>query len=582
MILQALTGYYDRVVKEGNVDIAREGFEQKEIPFIVIINRKGQFVDFQDTRDGEGKVKRGRLFTVPRGVKKTSGVTANLLWDTPNYVFGQPKSEEKSQRAKEEHRCFVETIKKRFAAPFQDEGISALINFLDRHDFDAAFSHKLWNEIKDTWPNLTFRLDGELSIICCRSSAVIERISEEIDQPMEKQICLVSGNEDTPVLLHHAIKGVHNAQTSGANIVSFNLAAFKSFGKNQGLNAPVGRKAEFAYTTALNHMLSRESGQKLQVGDATVVFWAEKKNNLEDVFATIFGESPKGEPEQDYKSVIALFRSPETGAIAELDPNTRFYVLGLAPNASRLAIRFWYAGTVGSIADNLERHFDDLEMVRGPKEWRTVSLRSLLRSTARGKDDRQKDDNVLPNLAGDTMKAVLAGTPYPKTLLVAAIQRCRAEREVTYTRAALIKAYLSRDTRYHEQGAKEVGMSLDVTNTNSGYLMGRLFAVLEKIQEETSPDINATIRDRFYGSASSTPVTAFPHLMKLKNYHLAKLENRGRAVNLEKRIGEIVDKLDADKPFPAHLSLADQGRFAVGYYHQRQAFFIKRDQESIK
>ena len=117
-------------------------------------------------------------------------------------------------------------------------------------------------------------------------------------------------------------------------------------------------------------------------------------------------------------------------------------------------------------------------------------------------------------------------------------------------------------------------MALDVTNTNPGYRLGRLFAVLEKIQEEASPGINATIRDRFYGSASGTPVAAFPHLMKLKNHHLAKLENRGRAVNLEKIVGEIMDGLD---DFPTHLSLQDQGRFAVGYYHQRQDFFKKNE-----
>jgi len=320
-------------------------------------------------------------------------------------------------------------------------------------------------------------------------------------------------------------------------------------------------------------MLAKESRQKIQVGDATTVFWAEKKNILEDVFADIFGEPAKGEREQDYKSLIALFRSPETGAKAELDPSTRFFVLGLAPNAARIAVRFWYAGTVGDIANNISQHFDDLKMVKGQQERRRTTLKSLLRSTAFD----EKDDRISPNLVGDMMKAILTNTPYPKTLLAAAIRRCRAEREITYPRAALIKSVLSRETRFYKRNEKEVGMSLDTTNTNPGYLLGRLFAVLEKIQEESSPGINATIRDRFYGSASSTPATSFPHLMKLKNYHLAKLENKGRAVNLEKQISEIMDKLSADNAFPPHLSLTDQGRFAVGYYHQRQAFFTKKD-----
>jgi CRISPR-associated protein Csd1 len=216
-------------------------------------------------------------------------------------------------------------------------------------------------------------------------------------------------------------------------------------------------------------------------------------------------------------------------------------------------------------------------MVKGAKEWYTITLRSLLRAIA----VLGKDDNVPPNLAGDTMKAILTCTPYPQTLLSAAVRRCRAEREVTYPRAALIKAVLVRDNRFGKRFSrkheKEVSMSLNMENTNAGYRLGRLFAVLEKTQEEANPGINATIRDRFYGSASATPVAAFPHLMKLKNHHLSKLENRGRAVNLEKMIAEIVEGIS---DFPAHLSLADQGRFAVGYYHQRQAFFTssKKDQ----
>ena len=383
------------------------------------------------------------------------------------------------------------------------------------------------------------------------------------------QTCLVAGEPDEPARLHTAIKGVYGAQTSGANIVSFNLPAFNSYGKEQSFNAPVGKCAEFAYTTALNRLLAKGSGQRLQVGDASTVFWAERKHEIESVFADLFGEPPKGETEQDYKQIVATFRAPKTGAPPQLDPKTRFYVLGLAPNAARIAVRFWFAGTVGEVAGNVEQHFDDIEIIRAPKQPKYLSLFRLLVATAA----QGKAENIPPNLAGELMKAILAGTPYPKALLGAAIRRCRAEHEINYPRASLIKAVLSREARYYRKTEKEIGMSLDKTNSNVGYRLGRLFATLEKIQEEANPGINATIRDRFYGSASATPVAAFPHLMKLKNHHVSKLENQGRVVNFERVIGEIMDEL---VDFPAHLSQPDQGRFAVGYYHQRQAFFTSR------
>ena len=362
------------------------------------------------------------------------------------------------------------------------------------------------------------------------------------------------------------------AQTSGANIVSFNLAAFKSFGKEQGYNAPVGAKAEFAYTTALNHLLKKGSHQRIQVGDASTVFWAEKKHNLEDVFADLFGEPAKEDYTQDHKSLIATIRAPQIGSIPELDPRTRFFVLGLAPNAARIAVRFWYEGTVQQVAENIAQHLDDCTIVHGPKRPDNLSLFRLLVSTAM----QGKSENIQPNLSGEFIRSILSGTPYPRTLLAAAIRRTRAEREVIYPRVALIKAVLVRDTRYFHIDQKEVGMSLDTSNSNIGYRLGRLFAVLEKAQEEASPGINATIRDRFYGAASSTPVSVFSHLVKLKNHHISKLDNRGRAINLERLIGEIMADIN---DFPAHLSLPDQGRFAVGYYHQRQDFFTKKENQ---
>lgn len=578
MILQALTDYYRRVSEEGDSDLAPEGFEKKSIPFVIVLDRHGNYVGLDDTREGEGRKKVARLFTVPKGVKKTSGIAANLFWDTPAYVVGRPKPDPKkdlamlAERAQEQCQSFLTRIRDSFPESDLDEGVAAVLQFLDTRRFDPLFSHPAWREIEEGGAIITFRLNTDTCLVSQRPAVVkqLTSISQTAETDGMRQVCLISGIMDEPTRLHTAIKGVWGAQASGANIVSFNLDAFRSFGKEQGLNAPVGKKAEFAYTTALNSLLAKGSSQRIQVGDSSTVFWAEKKSKFEDVFADFFGEHTKDNPEQINSAIRILYKAPKAGAPPITEDYTRFYVLGLAPNAARIAVRFWHAGTVGGTARHIRQHFEDCAQIHGPKQPEYLSLFRLLVSTAL----QGKSENIPPNLAGELMKAILAGTPYPQTLLASAVRRCRAEKEITYPRAALIKAVLVRSARFYQTPEKEVDMSLDTGNINIGYRLGRLFATLEKIQEEASPGLNATIRDRFYGSASGTPVAAFPHLMKLKNHHLAKLDNRGRAVNLEKTITEIIGDIT---DFPSHLSLQDQGRFAVGYYHQRQAFFTKHE-----
>ncbi len=594
MILQALNDYYRRLQIDGLTDVATEGFQKQPIPFVVVLNRGGRFASLLDTRSGDGKKKTARQFTVPKGIKKTSGIAANLLWGVPAYVFGRPKPDPKkdsaklAERAVKQQRCFIDTIRERLAPALADEGIDAVLRFVEGGHFAGVFDHPAWPEIEEGGANFGFQLEGDTCLVSERPAVITALTKGKKDIGSGHQSCLVTGEPDEPARLHTAIKGVYGAQTSGANIVSFNLAAFTSYGKEQSFNAPVGKRAEFTYTTALNHLLAKGSGQRLQVGDASTVFWAEKKHEIESVFADLFGEPAKGEPEQDYKQLVATFRAPGMGTPPQLDPKTRFFVLGLAPNAARIAVRFWYAGTVDEIVQNVQTYFGDMEIVRPSYESNSfLPLNGLLAATGpKVKYDSKKPNQVYfrggyyevaPGLAGEIMKAILADLPFPRSLLAATIRRCRAEHEITYPRASLIKAVLAREARYYKKTTKEVGMSLDTTNNNVGYRLGRLFATLEKIQEEASPGINATIRDRFYGSASATPVVAFPYLMKLKNHHLGKLENRGRAINLERMIGEIMDALS---DFPAHLSLPDQGRFAVGYYHQRQALFTssKKDQ----
>ena len=560
MILQALCDYYER-----KPDLPRQGFETKAIPFVIDINSAGQLVQIEDTRTIEGKKKIARNFLVPQGVKKTSGIAANLLWDNAEYVLGIT-STGKPERVQEQHAAFKAKLDA-LAGKNDDAGLCAVLTFLQAQDKARLEADPLWPEILKTNPVMTFRLNGDLELVCQRPT--IRAALENTDTDAKEITCLISGEQDGFERLHTAIKGVWGAQTSGANIVSFNKDAFNSFGKEQGANAPVGKRAAFAYITALNYLLSKESTQRIQVGDASTVFWSEKHTGLENTFADLFDESPKDDPAKQTRAIEAIFKAPQAGALGDEGGKTRFYVLGLAPNAARISVRFWQVGTVAEMSARIRQYFEDIEMIHASFEKPYLSLFRLLVTTA----TQGKSENIPPNLAGEFMRAILSGLPYPKTLLQAAVRRIRAEREVTYPRTALIKASLNRQARYSPSKEKEIAVSLDDSNTNPGYRIGRLFAALEKIQEEASPGLNATIRDRFYGAASSTPVTVFANLMKLKNHHLAKLEE-GRKRYFEKLIGQIMSDIN---DFPTHLSLADQGRFAIGYYHQRQAFFTKSE-----
>ncbi|HXF08429.1 MAG TPA: type I-C CRISPR-associated protein Cas8c/Csd1 [Candidatus Acidoferrales bacterium] len=573
MILQALADYYRR--KQADPDPAQRlpayGFEEKEIPFILEIDGAGRLVQILDTRSGEGKKKIAQRFLVPKAVKKTSGVAANLLWDTAEYVLGID-TRGKPQRVAEQHAAFRARIDKLPDTAQADAGVAAVRAFLASIDLDALAASPAWEEIKAKNPLLSFRLHGDVELVCQRPAVTELAAGEEDEEPTVT--CLVSGEPAALERLHAAIKGVWGAQSSGANIVSFNLDAFNSYGKSQGANAPVGKPAAFAYTTALNHLLAKGSRQRIQVGDASTVFWAEAPHELEGALADLFGEPPKDDPDRGTDALRALYRAVETGRFAVGSDDTRFCVLGLAPNAARIAVRFWQTAPAIELARRIRQHFEDIAVARSPRDAEHLSLFRLLAATA----VQGKADNIPPNLGGEVMRAILEGLPYPATLLNATVQRCRAEQSVTYPRAAAIKGWLNRDARRRQSPSQEFSPMLDPDHPSAAYRLGRLFAVLEKIQEEASPGLNATIRDRYYGAASSTPIAVFTTLLRLKNHHLGKLP-AGRATQMEKLIGDIMAGVD---DFPRHLNLPDQGRFALGYYHQRQAFFTKRAAEATE
>jgi CRISPR-associated protein Csd1 len=308
------------------------------------------------------------------------------------------------------------------------------------------------------------------------------------------------------------------------------------------------------------------------VGDASAVCWAAPVEGSDSEFDTLLADlfGTHDNPDTGIRAVTTLFDAIHSGRFDGTEGQTRYYVLGLAPNAARISVRFFHTLTLAELAPRIIQHFTDLTLRHAPHEPDYPPLFRLLTACA----VQSKADNIPPNLGGGIVDAILAGpdAPYPSLWLNAAVNRCRAEREVSYYRAAAIKACLNRSIRRFKQ-EKEFQPMLDLDNTNAAYRLGRLFAVLEKIQEEASPGLNATIRDRYYGAASSTPVAVFTTLLRLKNAHLKKLP-AGRVIGFEKLLGEV---LSAVTDFPAHLALADQGRFALGYYHQRQAFFTKSD-----
>lgn len=445
------------------------------------------------------------------------------------------------------------------------------MHFLDAVSIEQMQREPLWEEIFESNPNISFRFNTENELICQKLS--VKKVLSFKEKKESKYTCLLTGKKANVSILHASIKGVYGAQSAGANIVSFNLDAFRSYNKIQGYNAPVSEVASFAYTTAINTLLDKDSKQRMSIGDASTVFWSERDTGFEEGFSLFFSEPPKDDPDAGTRKIRALYESINNGAYFKDEGKCRFYVLGLAPNAARIAIRFWQIGTVAEFAVRIKQHFDDLSIVKHENEPKYYSVWRLLVNIA----TQDKSDNIPPNLAGDFVRAILTGTPYPATLLQAALRRINSDTKyrVKPVRAALIKAFINRYYRINNNSNhKEIQMSLDIDQPSVGYQLGRLFASLEKIQEEATPGLNATIRERYYGAACTTPVTVFANLMRLKNHHLAKMENKGRVVNFERLLAEIVGRFD---DFPAHLDLHEQGHFAIGYYHQRQDFFTKKE-----
>ena len=529
-----------------------------------------------DTRELLGKKLRAKSFLVPLGEKKTSGVKANLLWDSAAYVLGLDTGR-KAGAELTPQAAFRARIDELPLPARTDAGVMAVLAALDQADWSLLEAHPAWADIVATKPVMSFRLVGDLDLVCQRPAVISAALAPAKIEGQLGGVCLIDGAQGPIARLHASIKGVWGAQSSGANIVSFNARAFESYGKTerQGENAPVGERATFAYTTALNHLLAKDSRNRVQVGDASTVFWADRPSAFDGAItlADLFGET-KDDPDRGVRAVQALYDALKTGQLPLAEQDVNFFVLGLAPNAARISVRFWLRAPLADLAPRILRHFEDLRIVRqrdtdplAPSVFRLLSGLAL----------QGKLDNVPPRLAGEWMRAILECLPYPAALLNAAVTRCKAEQQVTYLRAAVLKAWLNRERRrtHPDEPAdtQHFKESLDMEQTDTPYRLGRLFAVLEHIQRNAMPGINATIVDRYYSAASTTPVTVFTTLLRLKNAHLKKL-SAGQTAYFERLIGEVLEPMT---DFPRQLTLPDQGRFALGYYHQRQDFFKRKD-----
>lgn len=589
MILQALNTYYQRLLEREEEGLSPFGYSPEKISYEILLAPDGRVVDVNDIRDTSGKKPLPRAMNVPQPEKRTVGIKSNFLWDKTSYVLGASAT---SKRADKEHEEFKRVHRESLAST-DDAGLKALLEFLAGWTPERFASPPFKEEMLDA--NFVFRMDGEKVWLHERPAAQAVRAkllagddSEDAEAPVQLD-CLVTGERMPVARLHPAIKGVNGAQSSGASIVSFNLESFGSYGKSQGENAPVSEQAAFAYTTVLNHLLRRSehNRQRIQIGDTTVVFWAEatdpqEAEQAEWAFARMFNTTPDDEQEVSFVR-LALDQVAKGRPLSDINPKlqegTRMFVLGLAPNASRISIRFWQESTLGQLAQRLAQHEQDIRIE--PKPWKTApAARRLVLATVPNREGAMpKMDDAFNNLVGEFMRTILSGNMYPRSLLANTIMRIRTDGNLSGLRAALCKGILARERRLGiNTQNEEVPVSLDKQSTSPGYRLGRLFAVLEAAQRNAlGGQVNATIRDRYYGAASATPASVFPVLLRNTQNHLGKLrkEKPGIAVNLERDIRDIVDGLSDH--FPRSLRIEDQGRFAIGYYHQSQSRFTKGD-----
>lgn len=571
MILKALYDYYNRC---GN--LPAPCMELKEIGFIIVISNEGKFIRFEDRRIDK---KSAQQFLVKKSVGRSSAPVANCLYDNSQYVFGYSNKGD-AQGMRKYFDVFKAKIKDIYEKHPDNKDMKAVYAFYQQDHSEiikVMMQDRLWDDViknlNKKYSMFSFRIEGDMDIVASKKELMDFEMNENV---AGQTYCLVTGKKANPVEVTTATM-IPGSQAT-AKLVAFQVnSGYDSYGKSKGFNAPISEEAEFAYTTALNAMLSKDSRNKFMIGTRTFLFWASSDSDAskktEESLFSLLGKSEANEddPNRRIELVHDTFMSVYNGKL-HANKDDKFFILGLAPNSARISVVYWNEVPLREFAGLISRHFDDMEIIDTRKDKKPyVGLHSMLGSVTLG----GKSSDATPNLPDAVVKSIFQGLPYPISLFQACIRRIRAEQSVTIVRAAIIKAYLNRKSNNND---KKISIMLDKENQNQGYLCGRLFAVLDKIQEDAN-GIHS-IRERYMNSASATPAMVFSTILNLSSHHMEKLNN-GKQVYYEKLKQEIVSKLDADG-FPAHLSLQDQGRFFVGYYHQRQDFFTSREDKETE
>lgn len=561
MILKALYDYYHR-----SGDLPVLGMELKEIGFIIVIDKSGNFLRFEDRRIDK---KSAQKFLVKKSVGRSSAPVANYLYDNGQYVFGYSDKGDMENMRKyfEVFKAKVEEIYDVFSDNVALKAVYAFYRQDPSIMVEIMQNDPLWTDIiknlNKKYSIFSFLIEGDTEIVASKRELIN---LEYDDNEIVGRPCLVIGKHSKIVEVTTATM-IPGSQAT-AKLVAFQVnSGYDSYGKSKGYNAPISEEAEFAYTTALNHLLRSDSHNKFMIGSRTFLFWASSNSDAskasEDSLFALFGRTEDDDPNKRIELVRHTFMSIFSGDLPA-NKDDRFFILGLAPNSARIAVVYWNELPLREFAGLISKHFTDMEIADTRKEKKPyMSLYSILGSVTLG----GKSSDATPNLPDAVVKSVFQGLPYPFSLFQACIRRIRAEQSINITRAAIIKAYLNRLNDNNNN--KKLDIMLDKENQNQGYLCGRLFAVLDKIQEDAN-GIHS-IRERYMNSASATPAMVFATILNLSTHHLEKL-NGGGQIFYERLKQEIISKLDANG-FPAHLDLQDQGRFFVGYYHQRQTLF---------